>query len=133
MSDTTVRLSEAEIVRAREARYSGTNDLLTEQALAWCLTKHPHSLHMVHWACAWCSIERRALEAVNCAARCADLGWWNELLAVQHEDLAEAFGHGGTIVHQLVRIELPDGRWWYARVIDAEKLDLTGITIREGL
>lgn len=117
MNDTFV-LTDAFIIRAREKLYSGSSDLTTEHALAWCLPKHPHSLSTIHEACGWCKVERLCFEAVHPASKTPDAPWWNELVdLVDRERRNQALSDEG-FKCSYVRLDHPDGRWWVAIVVN---------------
>lgn len=120
------KFTDDDIVDARKKLFHGLNDLGTEQALKWCVVKHPHPLNEVVVGCRWCQIERKALEAVHCASRAANEEWWKELMAIAKREKDEIFDEIGSFSFNFVQMNLPDGRWWYARPIDKDAVNSPG-------
>jgi hypothetical protein len=108
----------ADIIRAREGRYKGWNDLTTEGALRWSLVKHAHPLNEIHPKCPWCATERRALDALHCATRSKGEPWWEQFIANHHKELRTMVAPHCGFCWTDVRVSLPDGRWWIARTFD---------------
>jgi hypothetical protein len=119
-------VTDADIIRAREDRYHGWNDLTTEGALAWSLPKHSHPLNEIHVGkCTICAIERRALDAYHCATRAKGEPWWEEWIAAYHAELHTMFQGPEGFSWTDVRVSLPDGRWWVARAFDSTGRNLS--------
>jgi hypothetical protein len=118
MKQEVANWTDADIIRAREGRYHGWNDLATEGALKWSLTKHPHPLNEIHQKCSWCAIERRCLDAVHCATRAKGEPWWEQFVFDMSREAHAIVDEIGGFSWSDVRVSLPDGRWWVARTFD---------------
>ena len=123
--------TDAEIVSAREKLFRGYNDLGTEQALKWFLGKHPHPLNQVLDKCTWCLLERKSLESIHCATKCSEEAWWKEMMETAQKERDEIYREIGGFCFGFIRVGLPDGRWWYLRVIDSKKIDGNGWMVKE--
>lgn len=113
--------SDREVVRAREKEYRFLNDLLSENALGWCLPKHPHSLHAVEPKCPWCGIERTILAAGHMASIRPSPKWWRDFLEQVRKERDAIVAIHGSIGWATLRISADDGRWWVLNALDFDR------------